>query len=409
MKTQYYPTLLLALVLLGACGGSDSTSSLPEGDPAPEPTPPSSRWTLPDALLSYADQPLPRHFEVNDFAEGFQFQNSAIDNDNTPDTNPITDAGATLGRVLFYDPWLSENRSISCANCHQQAVAFSDPRTLSLGVDGGETRRHAMGLGNARFYQSGKFFWDERAETLEQQVLMPIEDPVEMGMTLDDLVERLQSDPFYPPLFADAFGDEAITAERIGRALAQFVRSLVSFNARYDLGRAQVTSPLDPFPNFSDQENQGKALFMRAASCGACHISEAFVGPTPLREAPNIISNATNNGLDAVSSDDLGLAETTGNPLHEGRFKAPSLRNIEVTAPYMHDGRFATLESVVIFYNEGIQPHANLAAVLQEASGAPRRFGFSDQEVQALVAFLRTLTDPQFLTDPRFADPFIAP
>jgi len=216
---------------------------------------------LPVTAFNYANIPLPLHYLQNQYPANMPFQSAAVDNDNTPDNNPISDAGATLGRVLFYDTHLSANGTVSCASCHLQAFAFSDPNRLSRGFAGGLTRRHSMGLSNARFYASGKFFWGERADTLEQQVLMPIQDEVEMGMDLTSLVSVVSSQDFYPALFIDAFGDNTISSDRIARALAQFVRSIVSTRSLYDVGRAQVNSPLDDFPNFSRSENLGKRLF----------------------------------------------------------------------------------------------------------------------------------------------------
>ncbi|WP_028116963.1 cytochrome-c peroxidase [Ferrimonas senticii] len=412
MTTRSAIILSLVILLYGCGGSSDATQSGAVTDPAinndnsnqaANSTP--LRWSLPASLHQYANRPLPTHFTSNQFPGDRAGQTAASASDNTPANNPITDAGATLGRVLFYDPWLSQNRQIACASCHQQAAGFSDPNRLSRGFDGGETRRHSMGLSNARFYSSGKFFWDERAETLEQQVLQPIQDPLEMGMTLPELEIRLAEDSNYQALFQAAFADEQITSERIALALAQFIRSLDSFSARYDVGRAQVSNPITDFPNFSAEENQGKRLFFGAGSCSGCHSSEAFIAAMP--NNPNLRSNGFNNGLEALSSDDLGIAESSGNPRDEGKFKVGSLRNIAVTAPYMHDGRLATLAEVVRFYNQQIQPHPNLAPILQDPQGNPRRFNFSDAEQRALVAFMETLTDSTFLSDPRFADPFI--
>ena len=161
---------------------------------------------LPETPYRYDGGNLPRHFTQPDGPE------SIASADNTPDDNPTTDAGATLGRVLFYDTRLSANDSVSCGTCHQQAHGFSDPRRYSVGFDGQTTRRHSMSLTNARYYTRGRFFWDERAETLESQVLAPVQDPVEMGMTLDGLGTKLGQVDYYPRLFDQAFGSPAITA-----------------------------------------------------------------------------------------------------------------------------------------------------------------------------------------------------
>lgn len=367
---------------------------------------------LPDDPFNYADVELPDHYLLNRFiGGGGPGQRPAIDTDNTPANNPTTDLGATLGRVLFYDTSLSANASTSCASCHVQEFGFSDPNTLSFGFEGGTTRRHSMGLANARFSVSGTFFWDERAMTLEDQVLMPFQDSVEMGLTLDQLVQLVASQPYYPELFTDAFGDADVTPNRIARALAQFVRSIVSITSKYDEGAPLVFSPTDPFPNFTPRENQGKNIFLTAVggvACTACHISEAFVNPSVTPVGASTTTTSRNIGLDAVSTDDLGIAEATNNPADEGKFRVPSLRNVGVTAPYMHDGRLATLEDVVEHYNSGVQPHPNLSAALIDPNdGTPLRLNLTAQQKAAIVAFLNTLTDDALLSDEKFSDPFV--
>ena len=367
---------------------------------------------LPDTPFNYSDIDLPAHYTQNAFPPQAQFQRAAISLDNTPANNSVTDAGATLGRVLFYDEKLSANGTVSCASCHQAAFGFSDPERLSEGFEGERTRRHSMGLVNARFYFSGKFFWDERAASLEDQVLQPIQDEVEMGLTLHDLERIVSEQAYYPPLFEAAFGSETISSERIGLALAQFVRSLVSTTSKYDLARAEVTNPMLDFPAFTAQENRGKTLFFRpiesitggAINCAGCHVSEAFVGP--MLNGPAVASSATNNGLDVISTDDLGVFEATQNPNDRGKFKSPSLRNIGIRPPYMHDGRFATLEEVIEHYNSGIQDHPTLAPPLRDNDGNPVRLNLSEEDKAALVAFLHTLTDYNMLEDEKFSDPF---
>jgi len=367
---------------------------------------------LPDIQFNYSNIELPAHYETNAFPPQFQFQQAAVAFDNTPTDNPITDAGATLGRVLFYDKKLSKNGTVACASCHQQDHGFSDPEVLSVGFEGGLTRRHSMGLANARFYQSGKFFWDERAASLEEQVLEPFQDPVEMGLTLDELEQIVDEQLYYPPLFENAFGDESISTERISKALAQFIRSIVSTSSKYDLSRSEVQSPLADFPQYTEQENLGKNLFLRPqalsngnnGNCGGCHSSEVFVGPIPNNLNAN--SSGTSNGLDAQSILDLGIFESTGNPNHIGKFKSPSLANIAIRPPYMHDGRFATLEEVVEHYSSGVQNHTNLSPPLQSVNGEPGNFNFTPEEKEALVAFLKTLTDEQMLSDEKYSDPF---
>ena len=321
---------------------------------------------------------------------------AVIDSDNSLANNQVTNAGATLGRVLFYDKNLSQNRTVACASCHNQANGFTDPKILSDGFAGGKTRRHSMSLTNARFYQRGRFFWDERAATLEEQVLMPIQDQTEMGLTLNEMLLRVENENYYPSLFTSAYGDSEVTTERVSDALAQFVRSMVSFESKYDVGRAQVNNMNDDFPNFTASENLGKRLFLGRLNCDRCHGTEAFIADR----------GPTNNGLDAESTTDQGVFEITGNRRDIGLFKVPSLRNVGVGAPYMHDGRFSSLAEVVEHYNSGVQNHQNLDQGLRGQNGQPRRLNLNQNEKDGLVAFLETLTDQNFLTDPKFSNPF---
>jgi cytochrome c peroxidase len=355
---------------------------------------------LPDIPYDYSTLNLPNHFTRN--AQGSPLPTSVNGTDNTPLDNPITDDGATLGRVLFYDKNLSANSTISCASCHQQSKGFSDDAVLSIGFEGGKSRRHSMTLINARFYQRGRFFWDERAATLEEQVLMPFQDEVEMGMTLDEVVNRVKTQSYYPELFEKAFGSPDVDADKIAKALAQFVRSIVSYSSKYDTGRSMVMNPGANFPNFTSEENLGKNLFFQTipnggGACFGCHTTEAFISANP---------GPQNNGLDAFSDADLGAGEVFRNPIFVGRFKTSSLRNIEMTAPYMHDGRFSTLEEVVEHYNSGIQSHPTLSPALTDPLGNPVRLQFSEAEKSALVAFLKTLTDPGISTEVKWSDPF---
>ena len=336
--------------------------------------------------------------------------------DNTPADNRTTDFGARLGRVLFYDRQLSRNRTIGCASCHVARAGFSDPRRFSVGYAGGRTGRNAMGLVNLRSTNLGGdrpgFFWDERAPTLEAQVLMPIQDAVEMGMVLSALESRLQALPYYPPLFEAAFGSSAVTSARIAKAVAQFLRSMHSYRSRFD----RAASSQDrrggfsaPFDDFTAQENLGKSRFIDGVGgvpelgCAVCHVPPTFG-----------MGKSMNNGLARKYADrGLGVLDRPSNdpftPSNDGKFKAPSLRNVELTAPYMHDGRFETLEQVVEHYSRGIHDHENLAVALADPipENATSGFGYGPREKAALVAFLKTLTDRSFVSDPRFADPFV--
>lgn len=329
---------------------------------------------LPGTLFAYADGSinLPAHFT----------NGNVDDADNTPNNNRTTNAGATLGRVLFYDTRLSANDTEACASCHHQANSFADPVRFSEGFDGGLTGRNSPSLANARYYERENAFWDERAATFEVQALMPIQDAVEMGLTLDELETKLRVTDYYPPLFQAAFGTPEITRDRVARALAQFVRSMVSFQSKFD--QAFTNGNPDFGSVFTAQEQLGEQIFDNEG-CDRCHSTNAHIS-----------DNIHNTGLDAT---------TTDNGAGGARFKSPSLRNIAVSAPYMHDGRFNTLEEVVEFYNSGVQAHPNLDGRL-ETNGQPDRMNLTQAEKDALVAFLMTLTDNAFLTDPKFSDPF---
>ncbi len=329
--------------------------------------------------VNYAEDSLPAWFT------SALMQNA----DNTPVDNPLTNDGAELGRVLFYDARLSHNDGTSCASCHVQENGFSDPNQFSIGFEGGLTGRHSMGLSNAKFYERGAFFWDERAATLEEQVLGPIQDSVEMGSNLNDLVGELQQTDYYPVLFERAFGDSTVTSDRMAKAMAQFVRSMASYQSEYDQALAAGTGPAaNRTPNFAAVDSidnptaatEGHAIF--AQNCAGCHRGDAQIGV-----------NVENIGLDAVDTD-----EGAG----DGEFKVPSLRNIAVRDGFMHDGRFATLEEVIDFYSDEVQNNPNLARPIPVGG-----FGFTEAEKEALLAFLDTLTDEVFLTSDLFSDPFV--
>ncbi|MGH1365763.1 MAG: cytochrome-c peroxidase [Calditrichia bacterium] len=373
------PFILALLSVLLSCGNDQSPVMQDEEELLSTPI-------LPANIDNYASPELPAHIRVAEIQI----------TDNLPANNPITDAGATLGRVLFYDRALSQNHTISCASCHVQENGFSDPRQFSVGFNGGETGRNSMGLSNSRFYSNGHFFWDQRAQTLEDQTLAPIQDAVEMGLTLSEMETRLSNLDYYPPLFRNAFGDETINSTRVAAALSQFIRSMISCEAPYDVGRATVNSPMDNFPNFTQQENLGKQIFFsQQANCSSCHSTDLFTTREPF-----------NIGLDR-NGGDPGVGGVTGNPQEIGLFKVGSLRNVAETAPYMHDGRFETLNRVVNHYNNGIEAHPNLSEQLRNpASGAPRRLGLNRNERDALVAFLRTLSDNNFLSEEKFSNPF---
>ena len=343
---------------------------------------------LPSSLENYEAlvENLPAHFTqtLTDFG-------NVSNTDNTPDDNQIDNATATLGRVLFYDKRLSANNTISCASCHQQEHGFSDPRPLSLGFKGEATDRHSPGLSNNAFYQRGHYFWDERADTLEAQVLLPIQSPVEMGMELDALVSKLEDSVFYADLFTDAFGSEHISEERIARALAQFVRSLLSYDAAFDQAFDASANP--NFAALSASERRGLQLFSgnagipgRNLRCDQCHSTVAHVSDT-----------THNIGLDSTNTLDDGA----GN----GRFKAPSLRNVGLRTAFMHDGRFRSLREVILHYSNGIQNNPALDGRLIRR-GRPLRLNLNNTEINDLIAFLESLTDSNSTERSLHQDPF---
>jgi cytochrome c peroxidase len=243
------------------------------------------------------------------------------------------------------------------------------------------------------------FSGTKRAATLEDQTLMPIQDLVEMGMTLSGLETKLRTLPYYPALFTKAFGDNTITSSRVSLALSQFVRSIVSFQSKYDAGRQNFPGPPPPpntpFPNFTIAENRGKEIFFTVQNgCVACHGTETFTAP-----------QEKNNGID-MATIDRGFGAVTNNMANDALFKVTSLRNVELTAPYMHDGRFGTLEEVVEHYSSGVRNHPNLSAQLKLPNGLPRVLNLSPGDKAALVAFLKTLTDPVVITDVKYSNPF---
>lgn len=309
--------------------------------------------------------------------------------------NPVTVEGAQLGRFLFYDPILSQDSSISCASCHQQSTAFSDaPSAFSAGVHQRKGKRNSPPLFNLAWYPS--LFWDGRAATLEEQVFHPVRAHEEMALEWTVATQRIQKSPFYQPLFQSAFGKQTIDSVLIAKAIAQFERTLISNNSKYD----QV---LRSEARFTEDELAGFVLMneMDKGDCLHCHTTDS--------DALGTTTKFSNNGLDAVFDSqnyvDKGLGGINGNPNDYGKFKIPSLRNIALTAPYMHDGRFKTLEEVLSFYNEQVHPSINVDRKMSSA----QRGGvhLSPLEQKQIIAFLHTLTDSTFINNPQFSNPFL--
>ncbi|WP_426490912.1 cytochrome-c peroxidase [Hymenobacter sp. 102] len=321
-------------------------------------------------------------------------------NATVPADNPLTVEGVELGRKLFYEGQLSGNGTQSCGSCHQQSRAFTDAQVRAIGADGQPHSRNTMSLVNLLWEKT--LAWDGAATSLEQQARTPIENPVEMHQSLAEGVRKLQKTDLYPPLFQKAFGSSTITETSVLKALAQFERTLISANSRYDryLRKEISLSPTERAGAalFNNHPGEVSGLFIRGGTCHHCHISENGLFTSP---------DFFNNGLDARFTDP-GRSSVTGLPADRGKFKAPSLRNIAQTAPYMHDGRFQTLEQVLDHYNEHIQvssPGVDPNVLLSNTPNGTR-LDLTVQEKAQLIAFLKTLTDSTFLTDKRFSDPF---
>lgn len=311
----------------------------------------------------------------------------------TPD-NPLTVDGVALGRMLFYEPLFSSDGTMSCATCHKQEHAFTDGLPVSTGVLGIQGRRSAMSLVNLAYNTKG-FFWDGRAATLEDQALLPVEDHIELNESWDNVVAKLRAHPDYPGRFRKAFGIEKkseITKELAVKAIAQFERTLISADARFD----KVVWKNQGF--FTDEEERGKNLYTVEPNnpdhpgCSHCHNNYNFTD-----------NGFKNNGLDSVGqlSDfaDLGRGAINNNVYDNGKFRVPTLRNIELTAPYMHDGRFQTLEEVLDHYSHGGHGVAN-----EDTNIFP--FTLTEQDKQDIIAYLKTLTDTSFINNPQFKNPF---
>lgn len=292
--------------------------------------------------------------------------------------NPLTEEGFQLGRHLFYDPILSRDGTISCASCHLQATGFAHvDHELSHGIDGKIGMRNAMALANLAW--SSSFMWDAGVNHLDVQALNPITSPLEMDETLEHVVQKLQKSTKYPIWFKNAFGDSNITGQRLLMALTQFELLLKSSNSKYD-------KVLRKEAFFSQQEQNGYALFK--TNCASCHKEPLFSS-----------EKLENNGLTIDTTlNDMGRMKITGKKADYLRFKVPTLRNSAFTFPYMHDGRFKTLTEVVKHYNSIVNVE-NLSKKLSKP------MNLSDKDRVDLVVFLKTLTDTEFLFNPRFSYP----
>jgi len=298
----------------------------------------------------------------------------------------------TLGRVLFYDKRLSINNTVACGSCHHQSQAFSDGLAFSAGFGDKKTGRNSMAIITPLSMNS--LFWDSRANSALDLSLRPVFNHIEMGMESDAmLMQKIGQLPFYKSLFNAAYGSQNVSRELISKAVSDFLNSMVTLNSKFDQGEK------NGFSNYTAMEKLGKDLFFSSRlNCASCHAGKTFSAPDQPGGAYSqpTVKGTANIGLDVSYAD---------NGKGNGKFRIPSLRNIGLTAPYMHDGRFATLEEVVDHYNSGIKSHPNLDENLKE-KGLPRRMNLSPIEKSAVVAFLRTLTDDAFISDKKYSNPF---
>jgi len=369
-----------------------------------------------DGLLDHNESP-----SLPSTAYDYQWRVQQTNHFNMP-VDPINNEIATLGRVLFYERKLSANNAVSCGSCHIQSLAFTDGMKSSEGLALKNTPRNTPTICNA--VNQSHYFWDGREDSLVNMVMKPISNHIEMGISDPEVVvKKIQSLDYYKPLFLKAFGDETVNKERIAQALKQFISSIVSFESKQD--QEKVKSPEQIY---TLDERVGRELFLVSLPCASCHGADHAAFGWGGSRFENI-------GLEEHYSD-KGLGNT--NTSLEGMFKVPSLRNIALTAPYMHDGRFRSLDEVITFYSQNIQPHANLSSNLRAANwgsinffpfGAtsdpniaqlakvttnsssgkfsePLRFTLSNYQKQCLIAYLKTFTDTRMISDPMYADPF---
>ncbi len=361
-KVKYLVLLFVSILFVVACNNDDD---LPKEPVTHDETP---------FLLEYGTLPTP----------------------DLPADNPLTAQGVQLGKMLFYETMLSKDGSLSCASCHRQSDGFSDTTRFSIGVEMLPGKRQAMPIFNMAWH-SNEFFWDGRAHLLRDQSLKPIQDPLEMNETLENVIAKLSASEMYQDQFIRAFGSSEISAEKMSLAMEQFMLSIVSYDSKYDkflAGELQLT----------ESEERGLLLFeteynpffpdLSGADCVHCHGGANFENDQYM-----------NNGLDTdATMTDIGREEVSNDPNDRGKFKVPSLRNVAVTPPYMHDGRFQTLEEVIAHYNEGIQESATVDPTVLNTKDTGLLL--TEQDKIDLINFLKTLTDDTFLNESSYKTPF---
>ncbi|MDR3679975.1 MAG: cytochrome c peroxidase [Flavipsychrobacter sp.] len=309
-------------------------------------------------------------------------------------SNVVTVEGAELGRYLFYDPILSRKRTLSCGSCHKQKAAFSDgPNTFSKGGTGELMTRNTMPLFNLAWHKN--FFWDGKAETIERQIYHPVRTHNEMDMNWPEVSIRLNNSTFYRAKFKAVFGAEYIDSTLVAKAIGQFERTLISYRSKYDMVLIGKSA-------FTAEEYEGFNLVndMTRGDCLHCHTTDS----DPLGSTFNFSNNGLDPIADANNYKDKGRGGITGYIDDFGKFKIPSLRNVMLTAPYMHDGRFKTIEDVLNFYSAGVNVCANIDSKMEFAHRKGAHFSVDEQ--RKIISFLKTLTDSAFICDPAFSDPF---
>ncbi len=337
--------------------------------------------SLPETAYNYSDLKVPTQ-------DQFSFQELQANSANPK----VTDDGATLGRVLFYDNKLSINNKVSCGSCHLQSKAFADNKDFSEGFEGRLTERNSIAIINPNYCQN--LFWDSRAGSALDLTLKPVQNHIEMGIEdLDFLAKKLSKVDYYKDLFQKAYGSNEVTPQKLSDAVAQFLCSMTTFDSKFDRG---VNSN---FSNFTALERKGEQLFNSSElKCASCHSGITFNAElnTSSYSQPDV-KGATNIGLDRKSKD---------KGKEDGKFRIPSLRNVELTGPYMHDGRLKTLEEVIDHYSNKIQYSEHLDIKFKNGNKAVK-LNISDDDKAALVAFLKTLTDETYISDPKYSDPFV--
>ena len=390
MRVQHFAPLLLFILFLGLTSCSeDPTPGYTEEEYAIL----TEILDLPKESFNYQTT-LPAHLPT-DF------------NSKSPEELQAHNQAATLGRVLFYDKKLSKNGEVSCASCHKQNLAFADDVSRSKGFDGRESNRNSLPLGNTigfeTSYGGGSSFslagfgWDDVVPNIQLQSQLAFESEIEMGMKMEDIVDIVSKEKYYNILHNNAFGHTGITEKSILDALRSFVNSISSVNSRFDeaIAKSSFNHLFNEsgFPFLNSSENRGLNIYIN--KCSSCHsVDHSFTAEA-----------SASNGLD-LYPEDLGKATLTFSEYDEGVFKVPFLRNVALTGPYMHDGRFETLGEVIDHYSSGIQEHKNLHPILKDFNNNPMKMNFDDQEKEDLIAFLNTLTDYKLIDDIRFADPF---